>query len=65
MPREEPRSHSIVEPDYPWGSFLSEIDEKLTDPIQLQCLGGYYPILWNRPSNVRYRLHRRIELQNN
>jgi hypothetical protein len=40
MPREAPRSQTNVEPDYPWGPFLREVDEKLTEPIQLQCLGG-------------------------
>ena len=41
MPRETPRFRTNVEPGYPWGSFLREIDEKLTEPIQLPCLGGF------------------------
>jgi hypothetical protein len=41
MPREAPSSPTIVEPGYPWGSFLREIDGKLTEEIQLQCLGGF------------------------
>jgi uncharacterized nucleotidyltransferase DUF6036 len=41
MPREPPRSQNNIEPDYPWGPFLREIDGKLTEAIQLQCLGGF------------------------
>jgi hypothetical protein len=41
MPREAPHSRVIVEPGYLWGSFLREIDGKLTEQIQLQCLGGF------------------------
>jgi hypothetical protein len=41
MAHETPRSQTKVEPGYPWGPFLCEIDEKLEAPIQLQCLGGF------------------------
>jgi len=41
MPHEIPRSQTKVEPGDPWGPFLREIDEKLAEPIQLQCLGGF------------------------
>jgi len=41
MPREAPRSQTKVEPGHPWGPFLREIDEKLAEAIQLQCLGGF------------------------
>jgi hypothetical protein len=40
MPRESPRSQTN-EPGNPWGAFLREIDEQLTETIQLQCLGGF------------------------
>ena len=41
MPREVPRSQNNVEPGNPWGPFLREIDGKLTEAIQLHCLGGF------------------------
>jgi Nucleotidyltransferase of unknown function (DUF6036) len=41
MPREVPRSQTNVEPGYPWGPFLREIDEQSTQSIPLQCLGGF------------------------
>src|SRR5260221_6018202 len=41
MPHETPRSRTNVEPGYPWAPFLCDIDEKLTEAIQLQCLGGF------------------------
>jgi hypothetical protein len=40
MPHEA-RSPNDVEPTYPWGPFLREIDEKLTEATQLHCLGGF------------------------
>jgi hypothetical protein len=41
MTHEAPRSQPNGEPGYPWGPFLREIDEKLTEAIQLPCLGGF------------------------
>src|SRR5258708_382691 len=41
MPREASRPPINVEPGHPWGPFLREIDEKLEEATQLQCLGGF------------------------
>lgn len=41
MPHETPRSQTSAGPGYPWRPFLREIDEKLSEAIQLQCLGGF------------------------
>jgi hypothetical protein len=50
-PSDRPCSRSIVlclsrataprEPSHPWGPFLDAIDQKLTEQVQLQCLGGF------------------------
>jgi hypothetical protein len=47
----KPRSRTDIEPDNPWGAFLREIDERLTEAIQLQCLGGF--MAWHREANSR------------
>ncbi len=36
-----PEASAPGEPAYPWGPFLREIDEKLEEPTQLHCLGGF------------------------
>ncbi len=41
MPREASRPPINVESGHPWGPFLREIDEKLEEATQLQCLGGF------------------------
>ena len=41
MAHESSRSQTEIEPGNPWGAFLREIDERLTEAIQLQCLGGF------------------------
>ncbi len=41
MPREEGRPDKSDSPPEPWKSFLRELDERLTQAVELHCIGGF------------------------
>lgn len=41
MPREGERTVSRETPPEPWLSFLGELDERLTEAVELHCIGGF------------------------
>jgi len=41
MPREKGRPGKSDSPPEPWRSFLRELDERLTQTVELHCIGGF------------------------
>lgn len=41
MPREKGRANTDDAPPEPWRSFLRELDERLTQAVELHCIGGF------------------------
>lgn len=41
MPRETGRATRNGAPPEPWHAFLRELDERLTEPVELHCIGGF------------------------
>lgn len=41
MPREQGGSRKNDAPPEPWRSFLQEVDERLTNAVELHCIGGF------------------------
>ncbi len=41
MPREGERTVCYDAPPEPWQSFLRELDERLTEAVELHCIGGF------------------------
>ena len=41
MPREKSGANTNDAPPEPWRSFLRELDERLTAPVELHCIGGF------------------------
>jgi hypothetical protein len=46
MPREGERPARYDKPPEPWQSFLRELDERLTEAIELHCIGGFVVSLY-------------------